>query len=127
MRVFAKVVGETGKWSTLWARRAAVMHMAERSIEQHLKAQDQLQRGGGLGDPAKLEQWARHIKAIGSAVATVKALPAAPGARLSGQRASARGCSRCPKTGRWRWSIRWPLSRSWRPWCARRRGAGRAS
>lgn len=59
-----KAAADTTKKATFFARRASILHFCRANVEEHLKAQDHLQRNNGLLDPVKKEAWMKHVKVI---------------------------------------------------------------
>lgn len=70
-----KAAADTTKKATFFARRASILHFCRANVEEHLKAQDQLQRNNGLLDPVKKDAWMKHVKAIQGSLKLAQKVP----------------------------------------------------
>jgi len=73
-----KAAADTTKKSTFFKRRAAILFFCRDQVNVILKVQDQLQRANGLMDPAKKQQWLRHVRTLKSLLKLAQKAPAEP-------------------------------------------------
>lgn len=73
-----RAAADTTKKATFFRRRAAILHFCREVVSAQLKAQDDLQRGNGLLDPAKKAAWLKHVDGLKNALNLAQKAPDQP-------------------------------------------------